>query len=50
MNELELQLLLETVDKTPYLGAHSDLVSGIRKKITIKPNPNNSDDPNKDKK
>jgi hypothetical protein len=47
MTELEMQLLLETIDKTPYLGAHSDLVAGIRKKLTIIPAPNN---PGTDKK
>lgn len=33
LTELEMQLILETVEKTPYLGEHSDVVSSIRKKM-----------------
>ncbi len=34
-----MQLLLETIDQTPYLGKFSDVVAGIRKKLKIPGNP-----------
>jgi len=37
LSELQMQLILETIEKTAYQGIHSDVVSGIRKKMTIKP-------------
>lgn len=36
LSELEMKLILESVNSTGYAGIHSDLVSRIRRKMTIK--------------
>lgn len=36
LTETEMKTILETINKTGYLGSYSDLISGIRKKMTIK--------------
>lgn len=37
LTELQMRLILETIEKTSYQGIHSDVVSVIRKKMTVKP-------------
>ncbi len=39
LTELQMQLILETINKTPYLGIHSTIISNIRKKMTVKEKP-----------
>lgn len=36
LTETEMKTILDTINKTGYLGEHSDLISSIRKKMTIK--------------
>lgn len=36
LSETEMQCILESVENTAYLGKHSDMISKVRKKMTIK--------------
>lgn len=36
LTEFAMKLIKETVEKTSYLGIHSETVSYVRKKMTIK--------------
>lgn len=37
LSKLEMRLILESVNNTAYQGIHSDVVSKVRKKMTVKP-------------
>lgn len=39
LNEIEMQMILETVKKTAYLGEHSEIISNVKRKMTIKQAP-----------
>ncbi len=45
LSELEMQLILESVNATGYAGIHSDVVSRIRKKMTVKHRDNGEPQP-----
>ena len=36
LTEVEMELIKETVEKTAYLGIHSETVTSVRKKMTRK--------------
>ena len=36
LTEVEMKLILDSVNASTYLGLHSDTVSKVRKKMTIK--------------
>ena len=35
LTEIEMKTILDTINKTGYAGEHSDLISSIRKKMTV---------------
>ena len=35
LTEIEMQTILETINKTGYAGVHSNLISSIREKMTV---------------
>ena len=38
-NQLQMQLIKDTIEKTPYLGVYSDEISSIREKVTVEDTP-----------
>lgn len=38
-SEIQMQLIKETIEKTPYLGVYSDEISSIREKMTTEEKP-----------